>query len=298
MISKKNILRCKILIFNKFEGVTKSDVDTLFLAMYGKLPRYCLNPIRSISAVMRGNGSTETLKGQCEYADKGFPYNRVIRYIGDSIYLTMFYTMGGKTNLMSPKENQNLADFIDESRFNEDLKDVLFVMFMLGVVDRYSVVEYLMDIIEFSDRLVFKDEMKGDYDRTKIPVGYNEKLMLYIMTFCCAIRNYEDLDFDGDSPLDMIDVLYDIWNRERNRFLWNELLKVFGFKWDYYPMDGVHFDTKYYNFIRWIFENANVSAWVKREVLLNSFDRVSINSISRSTLRGVNAIGTIKIEKK
>lgn len=297
MISKKDILRCKMVIFNKFEGVTKSDVDALFIAMYGKLPKYSLNPIRSVSAVMRGNGSKETLKGQYEYSDKGFPYNRVVRYIGGDIYLTMFYAMGGKANLMSPKENRDLADFIDESRFNNDLKDVLFVMFMLGVVDRYSVVEYLMDITEFSDRLVFREEMKGDYDRTKVPVDYNVKAMLYVMTFCCAIRNYEDVDFDGDSPWDMIDFLYDVWDRG-NKYLLNELLKVFGFKWDYYPMDGVYFDSKYYNFIRWIFENTDVSDWVKRQVLLNSFDKVSLKSISRSTLRGVNAIGTIKIEKQ
>lgn len=299
MISKKVILKCKMLIFHKLNGVTKQNLDMLFTAMYGKLPRYCSNPIRSVSAVMRGNDSKEIRKGQEEYSDKGFPYSRVVRFVDDGDLLTMFYTMGGKTDLMSPKENKGLADFIDESRYNKDLRDVLFITFMLGVVDRYSVVEYLMDITEFSDRLVFGDQRKGTYDGSKIPVDLLTEKMLYVMTFCCAIRNYEDADFNGDDPWNMIDFLYGImYNTSSGHSFYTSqldvLLKVFGFKWDYYPMDGIHFDMKYYNFICWLLEG-NVSNWVRREVLLNSFDKVSIKNLGRQTLQGANTIGTIEI---
>lgn len=300
MIPKKVILKCKMLIFNKLCGVTKQDLDILFNAMYGKLPRYCSNPIRSVSTVMMGNDSKEIRKSQYEYSDKGFPYSRIVRFVDDGDLLTMFYTMGGRTNLMSPKENKGLADFIDESRYNKDLKDVLFVMFMLGVVDRYSVVEYLMDITEFSDRLMFEDERKGVYDGSKILVDLSTEAMLYVLTFCCAIRNYEDAVFNGDDPWDMIDFLYGMYDTG-SRHLYgssyhlNKLLEVFGFKWDYYPVDGIHFDMKYYNLICWLLEKENVSNWVRREVLLNSFDKVSLYSINRNTISGFNAIGTVEI---
>ena len=302
MISKKVILKCKMLIFHKLNGVTKQDLDMLFTAVYGKLPRYCFSRMRRVTAIMRGNGSEEIRKGQYEYSEKGFPYSRVIRFVDDSDLLTMLYTMGGKTNLMSPKENKGLADFIDKSRYNKDLRDVLFVMFMLGVVDRYSVVEYLMDITEFSDRLVFEDERKETYDGSRIPVDRSVETMLYVMTFCCAISNYEDADFNGDNPWDMIDFLYDMYNPDSQHlygsvYHLNELFEVFGFKWDYYPVDGIHFDMKYYDFICWLLGKENVSNWVRREVLLNSFDKVSIVDLNRNkqTLQGANSIGTIEI---
>ena len=60
-------------------------------------------------------------------------------------------------------------------------------------------------------------------------------------------------------------------------------------------MDGIHFDMKYYDFICWLLSKENVSNWVRREVLLNSFDKVSIQGLNKKTLQGTNTIGTIEI---
>lgn len=293
VITKKFVIKCKMMILSEFANVNKGDIDELFMTLYGRLPDYCRGYFYNFSFITKGEDGSECVSRRSFYGNDDVPYNDIVRFsdFKDNVFFTMKYKMGND-GLMRVDKNETLEKLICASRLNTDLKDVLFVIFMLGIVDRYSVVEYLMDITEFSDRLIFEEELGSDrsYDRNKILVSDVTKYMMYVLAFCCAIRNYEEVERSKDDPWGMIDVLNTMFeNRSKNdlkSYLYR-LLKEFGFSWDYYPSNGLHFDSKYYKFIMWLFEKCPVSEDVKRSVSLNSFDIDDIEKINQTSRWGI-----------